>query len=658
MTYFPGAPNERSFAYIYDVAGNTISLKENTEISNLVEYSNFTAAGQPGTAIFPKPGNVSVKTTYTYYPDTTKLHTIISQKFNGGTPVATYQNLIYAYDHKINITSIQDNANGITHAFGYDSLDRLETAIGTGNNPYSQSYGYDRLGNILSKSDVGSYTYDYADKPHAVRSAGNMTLQYDDFGNMIQKSIQGGATISISYNFLNMPALIQQNGNDFIAFSYDGYGERVKKHNLSTGDVTQYFGASYEQRGTVGIIHLFVGNNRIVSLRSDGKDQYYHPNHLGSASVVTDANGDIKERIEYYPFGTYREDVSYDPQFPAVNYTFTDQEDDDELGFYNFKARLYDPLLGRFLSADSNVPDPGQLQTLNRYSYCANNPVVYMDPSGHDFGISIIIGVIIGVVVGTIAAGIQSNWNPQATVIGAAIGGAAGGLGGAVGGQFGAMLSGIVKSGAMSGLTASIIAGAAGGAAAGTFAGGVGALIGGGNFGNFIEGSLLGGLSGAAIGGIMGGLAYALNGSEVAPTQTVEQNTQKLDSALTVRSNQDSGFEIYSGGEDFQKPMMADRLGRTPAVIDYGSNPPKVVYPRNVPGSFDVNATLYEAGVETINDFFNNPIQKVVDTIPAGTQIPGPKGSQVGNRLAIYQIAREIWNKYVYPNLSWPYANK
>ncbi len=69
--------------------------------------------------------------------------------------------------------------------------------------------------------------------------------------------------------------------------------------------------------------------------------------------------------------------------FPKVNYTFTDQED-DETGFYNYKARLYDPLVGRFISADSMVPSPEDLQSFNRYSYAKNNPLVYTDPSGHD----------------------------------------------------------------------------------------------------------------------------------------------------------------------------------------------------------------------------------------------------------------------------------
>ena len=64
--------------------------------------------------------------------------------------------------------------------------------------------------------------------------------------------------------------------------------------------------------------------------------------------------------------------------------SFTDQEDDDDLGLYNYNARLYDPELGRFLSADTIVPDPYNLQSLNRYSYVLNDPLSYTDPSGYD----------------------------------------------------------------------------------------------------------------------------------------------------------------------------------------------------------------------------------------------------------------------------------
>jgi RHS repeat-associated protein len=172
--------------------------------------------------------------------------------------------------------------------------------------------------------------------------------------------------------------------------NHDGNGNRVRK--VKGSNTTYYYGDAYEKRNTVGIIHLFANHQRLASIRTDGKNQYYHGNHLGSASVITDQNGNLKQKIEYFPYGTYRYGTSpdqqlgtydYDTTFPNANYTFTDQEDDDETGLYNYKARLYDPQIGRFISADTIVPRPDDLQSLNRYSYCSNNPLVYTDPSGH-----------------------------------------------------------------------------------------------------------------------------------------------------------------------------------------------------------------------------------------------------------------------------------
>jgi len=197
--------------------------------------------------------------------------------------------------------------------------------------------------------------------------------------------------------------------------------------------------------------------------------QYYHGNHLHSASVITDGYGNTKETIEYHPYGTYRLRTDLDPSFPNVNYTFTDQEEDDEAGLYNYKARLYDPLLGRFISADSIVPEPGNLQAYNRYSYCLNNPVVYSDPSGQfslgDVFNAFITGVVAAVVfwatggagtpgMSTFIAGIAAGAAGGATasalsggnlqgilqgaVMGAVIGGATGGLLGGIGAEYGA----------------------------------------------------------------------------------------------------------------------------------------------------------------------------------------------------------------------------
>ncbi|MBN2420314.1 MAG: RHS repeat-associated core domain-containing protein [Deltaproteobacteria bacterium] len=95
---------------------------------------------------------------------------------------------------------------------------------------------------------------------------------------------------------------------------------------------------------------------------------------------MTNNDGVEIETTEYMPFGSQRNHSGTD----ASAYKFTDQELDSENGLYNYNARLYDPFIGRFISPDTIIPQPYNPQSLNRYSYCLNNPLRYTDPSGHE----------------------------------------------------------------------------------------------------------------------------------------------------------------------------------------------------------------------------------------------------------------------------------
>ena len=106
---------------------------------------------------------------------------------------------------------------------------------------------------------------------------------------------------------------------------------------------------------------------------------YFHKDHLGSSTAMTDASGAKVETTEYVPYGEMREHTGTE----VTNYKFTDQELDPETGLYNYGARLYDPVIGRFISPDPIIPNVYDPQMLNRYSYCRNNPLIYTDPTGH-----------------------------------------------------------------------------------------------------------------------------------------------------------------------------------------------------------------------------------------------------------------------------------
>lgn len=190
---------------------------------------------------------------------------------------------------------------------------------------------------------------------------------------------------TIAYNTENMPLSVNRSGT-VTTFTYDGDNRRVKK--TANGSTTYYIGDHFEVEGSNEIKYIFAGNLRIAKIDSSGV-YYFHKDHLGSSTVMTNDDGvGSAETAEYDPFGGMRSHSSESKS----NYKYTDQELDAETpeltGLYNYNARLYDPAIGRFISADPVVPHPYNPQSLNRYSYVLNNPLIYTDPSGYQAAVS------------------------------------------------------------------------------------------------------------------------------------------------------------------------------------------------------------------------------------------------------------------------------
>ena len=101
--------------------------------------------------------------------------------------------------------------------------------------------------------------------------------------------------------------------------------------------------------------------------------------HLGSTSMTTDASGVVVSELRYSTFGETR----YQNGTLTTDYLYTGQRQEAEIGLYYFVARWYDPAIGRFLQADSIVPNPASAKGFDRYAYGFNNPLLYLDPSGH-----------------------------------------------------------------------------------------------------------------------------------------------------------------------------------------------------------------------------------------------------------------------------------
>jgi RHS repeat-associated protein len=126
--------------------------------------------------------------------------------------------------------------------------------------------------------------------------------------------------------------------------------------------------------------YYYHGGER-VAMRQGDVVYYLHSDHLGSTSLTTDITGTVVAETRYLPYGEKR----WTNEAQPTDFTFTGQRAERGFALMDYNARYYDPRLGRFISADTVVPEYTHPQSLNRYSYGYNNPVRYYDSDGHCF---------------------------------------------------------------------------------------------------------------------------------------------------------------------------------------------------------------------------------------------------------------------------------
>ncbi|MBI5897227.1 MAG: RHS repeat-associated core domain-containing protein [Desulfobacterales bacterium] len=358
------------------------------------------------------------------------------------------------------------------------------------------------------------------------------------------------ATRAITYNSDNMPVTITHSAHGTTNFTYDGGGARAKKSGPSGS--TYYVGGHFEVNGSSEIKYIFAGSQRVAMIKSSGQIYYFHQDHLGSSAVLTDATGVKSQQTDYLPYGGQRGASA----ISATNYAFTGQEKDPETGLYNYNARLYDPAAAVFVTADSVVPNPMSSMAFHRYGYCGGNPLIYTDPSGHDFGASLAVAMIIGAAIGAGNAAIHGGdgWD----MFGGAMTGAA--MGAFSAGAFGAAGAACVGISNPIGQAAIHIA-------VGAFAGGMMSAMTGQNIG---QGALIGALSAGfskwageslgiedipnratryaahmAVGGMAGGMGAVISGSDPFAAFGIGAAV----AAVAYRFNHEGGLSANNEGE-------------------------------------------------------------------------------------------------------------
>ncbi|WP_223879378.1 SpvB/TcaC N-terminal domain-containing protein [Chitinimonas arctica] len=288
--------------------------------------------------------------------------------------------------------------SSLTETFKYDELNRLiKATIG----PSAQDFSYDAIGNMLSKTGAGTYTYPPQGQavraansggPHAVSSISSLgAFRYDANGNLVE-----GAGRKLSWTSFDMPHCITTGSlnadgrcgsGTSSEFAYGTEHQRAKQ--IKSDGTTIYYAGAIEAEtigSTVKSIKTYWPNGLGVEIdKGSSTEQHWtHVDRLGSVVAISDQTGALKERLSYDVWGKRRNLNGSANNVDGVidNKGFTGHEMLDGLDLVHMNGRVYDPLVARFMSADPIIQDPEHSQSYNRYSYVWNNPTNLTDPTG------------------------------------------------------------------------------------------------------------------------------------------------------------------------------------------------------------------------------------------------------------------------------------
>ena len=384
-TAYPGL-GARSFSYTYDPASNRATMSSPdlpasttytydalNRLQNILDFNNnlfdfgYDDIDRP-TSLTRHANNVN--TTYAYKPNTDFLQSILHQA--GST---TLDGASYIYDNAGNRLSAGNGAS-LLYDYSYDDVYQL-TYVAT--HPpcpdcpiqLLERYGYDAVGNRLT--DFSGATYVYNNPWNHLDSKGSTSFTYDANGNTKTK----GAT-TYNWNSLNQLASAALPGGN-VSFKYDPFGRRIQKSSAA-GTINYLYDGSnvieeVDSSGTqLARYSQGSGIDQPLSMARGGATSFYQGDGLGSVTSLTNASGLITDTYAYDSSGN----LTTSSGTTNNSYRYAGREWDSETGLYYYRARYYDPQIGRFLSED-----PGRFSAgVNFYEYAGNNPVVFTDPSG------------------------------------------------------------------------------------------------------------------------------------------------------------------------------------------------------------------------------------------------------------------------------------
>ena len=424
ITHMQGTAHLYTGQVEYDAYNNLKSFKEKVGANRTAYQTTFAYDNEnkPTTLSF---GNSSNKVAYTYDGiGRMKKRTVTV----GGTAYATSytyaagsngdgntspliskmtqtgETCAYVYDAVGNITSV--TRNGVKTTYVYDNLGQLTRVndlsdTTSGDTGTTWVYTYDRGGNILNKKryayttgTVGDvlqtieYTYGDTNWKDKMTAYNGTAITYDAIGNPVT---YGNWTYTWEKG-RQLKKMEHTNGT-IVEYAYNSEGLRVSKTVTNTaGTVTT---TQYTLHGS-NLVHLVKGSkymhfwydaqNRPTIVNYNGTRYAYIVNLQGDVLGLVDSNGDEVVRYTYDAWGKVLSTTgTLASSLGALNpFRYRGYVYDTETGLYYLRARYYNPIWNRFLSADSSLSQLNELIAINLYTYCLNCPILYNDSLGNE----------------------------------------------------------------------------------------------------------------------------------------------------------------------------------------------------------------------------------------------------------------------------------
>ncbi len=304
------------------------------------------------------------------------------------------QSLGFTFNDKGQLTNRTEGS--LSEGFSYDALNRLTSATLAGQTPVSWQTQYTGNGNINSTTLAGNFTY-LPGKPHAVQTVSGpanmdpspqiITTSSFTADNKIQEMENDNYKNTFTYGPSGERFKVNHYQDDVLTSSkiYAGNSEFVLN---ASGNITTSRTFIYAPTGICAVYEKDAQNNATMN--------YVYTDYLGSWLKITNEAGTVTDRYSYDAWGRPRDPDTWqlepiditnalanlNAMQPRFDRGYTGHEYMAGFGLINMNGRLYDPYLQRFLSPDNVVQSPGNAQNYNRYSYCMNNPLMYVDPTG------------------------------------------------------------------------------------------------------------------------------------------------------------------------------------------------------------------------------------------------------------------------------------